>query len=365
MRRMLSLLLALLPLLAVPARAVDVSEREREILQVDTLRDELPADAQQALEDYSPSAVTDPADALFAVMKWAAQLSVSVLPDALRTAAMLLAAAILCAAAGHTGQTGALPVLPMTGALAAAVIFTGGMRSMTSLAQTALDDLDAYAKLLLPVMCGAAAASGAVTGAGAVYMGASLFFSVLTSAVRTVLLPLVYVFIALATIECALPDSGLGGARKLLGWCVSVFLKGIASVFTAYISLTGLLSGSSDEAALSAAKSALSAAIPVVGSIAADASEAVLQSARFLRATAGTFGILAVCALALVPFLRITVCFLTMKLAAAVAEMAAEKAHAALLGHFSAAMGYLLAMVGCAGLMLLLSVCCFMKVAAG
>ena len=63
------------------------------------------------------------------------------------------------------------------------------------------------------------------------------------------------------------------------------------------------MSGSSDEAAVNAAKSTLSAAIPVVGGIASDASEAVLQSAKLLRATAGTFGILAVLAMVLVPFM--------------------------------------------------------------
>lgn len=365
MRRAALLAVFLALLCAVPVRAVDALEAEREILQVDALQDGLPDSARDALADCDPSGGTDFADMLFSIVKWASELSLGTLHDAVRTAAMLLAAAILCALAGRAHPGAEIPVLPLTGAVASAVIFTGGMRSMTNLAAAALDELDAYAKLLLPVMCGAATASGAVTGAGAVYMGSSLFFSMLTSAIRAALLPLVYAFIALCTLECGLSDSRLGGVRKLLGWCISMFLKAVMTIFTAYISITGLLSGSSDEAALSAAKSALSAAIPVVGSIASDASEAVLQSAKLLRAGAGTFGILAVCAMSLVPFLRITVCYLTMKLAAAAAGMTAEKAHAALLEHFAAAMGYLLAMLGSAALMLLLSICCFMKVVSG
>ena len=102
-----------------------------------------------------------------------------------------------------------------------------------------------------------------------------------------------------------------------------------------------------------------------MGGIAADASEAVLQSAKLLRATAGTFGILAVLAMALVPFLKIAICYLTMKLTAAAAGLAAGKEHATLLGAQTSAMGYLLSMVGCAALLLLFSTCCFMKVAAG
>ena len=219
--------------------------------------------------------------------------------------------------------------------------------------------------VLLPVMCGAASAAGALSGAGSLYMGSSLFFSLLTSLIRALLLPLVYAYLGLAAVECGLPDERLGSVRTLLGWCISALLKGVMYVFTAYLSLTGLLSGSSDEAAVNAAKSTLSAALPVVGGIAADASEAVLQSAKLLRATAGTFGILAVLAMALVPFLKIAICYLTMKLTAAAAGLASGKEHAALLGAQTSAMGYLLSMVGCAALLLLFSTCCFMKVAAG
>ena len=109
----------------------------------------------------------------------------------------------------------------------------------------------------------------------------------------------------------------------------------------------------------------LSAADQFVGGIASDASEAVLQSAKLLRATAGTFGILAVLALVLVPFFRITICYLTMKLTAAIAGFAAGKEHAALIDAQSSAMGYVLGMTGSAALMLLFSTCCFMKVASG
>ena len=157
-----------------------------------------------------------------------------------------------------------------------------------------------------------------------------------------------------------MPGGKLASVRRLVGWCITVLLKGVMYVFTAYLSLTGLLSGSSDDAAINAAKSTLSAAIPVVGGIASDASEAVLQ-----RATAGTFGILAVLALVLVPFFRITICYLTMKLTAAIAGFAAGKEHAALIDAQSSAMGYVLGMTGSAALMLLFSTCCFMKVASG
>ena len=352
------ILLWILAVLTVPVLALDVLEEERQILNVDTLTDGLPDDAQDALRTYSPAARTDPGEAILAIIKWASGLSVSTLREAVQTASLLLTAALVCQLVRQSVPDDRLHIQAMTGALAITLLFATNMKSMLGLAASVLDEMEAYSKLLLPVMCGAAAASGSLTGAGSLYMASSLFFSLLTSLVRSLLVPLVYAFIGLAAAECALPGGKLASVRRLVGWCITVLLKGVMYVFTAYLSLTGLLSGSSDDAAINAAKSTLSAAIPVVGGIASDASEAVLQSAKLLRATAGTFGILAVLALVLVPFFRITICYLTMKLTAAIAGFAAGKEHAALIDAQSSAMGYVskkAAAVLCGLVMLLLA----------
>ena len=359
------ILLLLLAALALPVSAADVLEQERQILQVDSLTDPLSGQTHEALEDYSPASQTDPASAILDIFKWASNLSVGTLREAVQTGAMLLTAALICQLVRQAYPKDRLQLQSLTGAFAITALFAASMKSMIGLATGVLDEMEAYAKLLLPVMCGAASAAGALSGAGSLYMGSSLFFSLLTSLIRALLLPLVYAYLGLATVECGLPDERLGSVRTLLGWCISALLKGVMYVFTAYLSLTGLLSGSCDEAAVNAAKSTLSAALPVVGGIAADASEAVVQSAKLLRATAGTFGILAVLAMALVPFLKIAICYLTMKLTAAAAGLAAGKEHAALLGAQTSTMGYLLSMVGCAAILLLFSTGCFMKVAAG
>lgn len=364
MRRFV-LVAVILSALLLPVSAIDVLEEEKSILQTQSLADGLPDTARSAMQAYSPSAQTDPGTALLDLFNWAAKLSVSTLREAVRTAALLLTAALLCQLLRQSLPDNRLHLPVLTGALAITILFSSDMKSMIGLAAAVLDEMEAYSKLLLPVMCSAAAASGALTGSGALYMGSALFFSVLLSVIRSLLLPLLYAFVGLSAAECALPDGRLTQIRQFLGWGISSVLKGVMYVFTAYLSLTGLLSGSSDAAAVNAAKSTLSAAIPVVGSIASDASEAVLQSAKVLRATAGTFGILAVLAIVLVPFLKITICYITMKLTAAIAGFSAGKEHAALLGAQTSAMGYVLGMVGCAALTLLFSTCCFMKVASG
>ena len=227
------ILICILAVLAAPVLALDVLEEERQILNVDTLTDGLPDDTQDALRAYSPSARTNPGEAILAIIKWASGLSTGTLREAVQTASLLLTAALICQLVRQSVPDDRLHVQAMTGALAITLLFAANIKSMIGLAVSVLDEMEAYSKLLLPVMCGAAAASGALTGAGALYMGSSLFFSILTTLVRSLLVPLVYAFVGLAAAECALPGGKLTSVRQLLGWCIKALLKGAMYVFTA------------------------------------------------------------------------------------------------------------------------------------
>ena len=115
------------------------------------------------------------------------------------------------------------------------------------------------------------------------------------------------------------------------------------------------------QAALKAAKLTISGVVPVVGGILSDASEAVLVSAGVVKNAVGVYGLVAVAAIAMGPFLRIGVQYLLLKLTAAVCGVFGNKRTAELVGDFSTAMGILLAMTGAVCLLLLISMVCFMK----
>ena len=119
--------------------------------------------------------------------------------------------------------------------------------------------------------------------------------------------------------------------------------------------------GTTDAAALKAAKVTISSVVPVVGSILSDASEAVLVSAGVMKSAAGVYGILAIMALFLEPFLRIGMHYLMMKATAALCAVFGSGGGAGLIEDFSTAMGLLLAMTSATCLLLLISTVCFLK----
>ena len=242
-----------------------------------------------------------------------------------------------------------------------ACLLLGSANSLVSEAVNTVRELSDYGKLLLPVMTTAMAAQGGVTGSTALYTGTAVFDAVLSALVAAVLVPMIYIYLALATANGALGQDLLKKLRDLAKWLVTWALKIILYVFTGYMAVTNVISGTADQAAVKAAKLTISGAVPVVGGILSDASEAILVSAGVIKNAAGVYGLIAVFSIAIGPFLRIGVHYLLLKLTGAVCSVFAGKKTTELISDFSGAMGLLLSMTGTVCLLLLISLVCFLK----
>ncbi len=252
-------------------------------------------------------------------------------------------------------------VTDLVGCVASGCMLIGGSGTLISAASETVQQISDYGKLLLPTMTAALAAQGGATTSAALYTGTAIFNALLTGLISSILVPMVYIFIALSVAKSAVGDELLKKLQELVKWLASWSLKIVLYVFTGYITVTGVVSGTTDQAALKATKLTISGMVPVVGGILSDASEAVLVSASVVKNSVGIYGLLAVLALAIEPFLRIGLQYLLLKLTAAICGVCAGKKNASLIGDFSQAMGLLLAMTGTACLLMLISIVCFLK----
>ena len=249
----------------------------------------------------------------------------------------------------------------LAGIVAVACLLLQPADAQIEAAAETIQHLSQYGKLLLPVMTAALAAQGgAVTSAG-LYAATVTFDALLSAVISSVLVPMVYVYLVLSVVYASLGDGMLKRLRDLMKsimtWCLKIMLY----IFTAYIAVTGVVGGTTDQAAIKAAKLTISWMVPVVGGILSDASEAVLVSAAVVKNAAGIAGMLAVIAIVVVPFLQIGLQYLTLKLTAAICALFANARLTGLVEDFSGAMGFLLGMTGAMSLMLLISLMCFLK----
>ena len=270
--------------------------------------------------------------------------------------AVVIAVSMLRTFPGTTEKT-----VDLAGNLAIALILLKSTGSLINLAASTVTQISEYGKLLLPVMTAALAGQGGVSTSAAIYTATALFDAVLTSVIGKLLTPLTYLFLLLAVAGSAIGDDMLKKLKHCMKWFMGWSLKTILYIYTGYIGITGVVSGTTDAAALKAAKLTISGAVPIVGGILSDASEAILVSAHTVKNTAGIYGLFAVLAIWIGPFLQIGVHYLLLKATGAVCSIFADGAHTELVGDFSSAMGLLLAMTGSICLMLLISLVCYIR----
>ena len=276
---------------------------------------------------------------------------------AARSAAVALAVALLCSVAAALSDDGKTPeYVLLGGALAIMAVCAGDMRSFLGQAEAALFELSDFSKALLPAIAAGAAAGGRAASAAAKYAASALFMDVLMTVGIKFVLPMIYAYAAASAAQAALPSGALGGPVKLIGWACSTLLAALTTVFTLTLTVTGVVSGSADKVAGGIVKSAISAALPVVGSILADAADTYLAGAALVRGAVGVFGLAAAAGVCAGPLLGLGLHYVLYKAAACVAEPFAEGRLAALLGHIGTAYGMALGLVGTAGTMLFISV---------
>lgn len=249
----------------------------------------------------------------------------------------------------------------LAGNIGIVTVLMGNTGAMITLGMNLVREISDYGKLLLPVMTAALAAQGGIATSAALYAGTAIFNTVLSSTIVSVLLPGIKLYLVISVVNSVTGEELLKRMAEIIKGTSTWILKFLMMVFTTYLGLSGVVSGATDLAALKAAKVTISSVVPVVGGILSDASEAVLVSASIVKNTAGIYGILAVLAVCIGPFLQLFAHYLVLKLTAAVCAVIGSKTTISLIDAFSTAMGFLLAVTGGCCIMVLISTVCFMR----
>lgn len=236
-----------------------------------------------------------------------------------------------------------------------AVLLLGRMDSIVSEITATLHLLRDYSKAAIPAVFAAAAAGGAAVSAGAKYSAVCMALDVLMNTSHTLILPLVNAYTALSLSTAIFDNAILAGLKRIAKWCAVTVMTGLTLAFSAFIGLTGLVTGSIDAVAVKTARTVISGTLPVVGGIVSDAASAVLSSAALLRNTSGAVGMIAVCALCVGPFAALLVKSLLMKAGSAVCEAVPGLSLSRFLSDVGTTVNMLLGLLGCSTVMFFVS----------
>lgn len=231
------------------------------------------------------------------------------------------------------------------------------VKSVLSLCMQSIYEVDILSKGIMPIMVTAISMSGAPNTATLHYTATIFAFDLLISLINRLMFPLIYIFIAIITVNSAISNDLLIKLADFLKWCVIGSLKIIITLFITYVSLSGVISGKADAFAVKTTKFIVSTSVPVVGSIISDASESILIGASIIKNSIGVFGILAVFSVCFIPILHILANFFMFKVMSVLVSIISTKNITKLLEGISESYSLALAMISsCASILFIMMV---------
>ena len=322
----------------------------------------LPEEAAELITENHDNVMPSFSEGLGTVVANAVRKSEGALKNGAVMCCQILGIAIMSAVLRNGTVGRSRKAMTLAGVLAIGTICVGQISGIFSLSARIVDDMAAFASFLFPAMATVTAAAGAAGASSTIYGVTVLIIGVMTKAVESVLIPGISCYMALMIADSAVGDGSLKMAGEFLKQLITNGLKMITLAVTGYLSVTSVIAGSADQAAVKAAKLTISSTVPVVGSMIADASETLLVSASLIRSSLGIAGLTGSIAIGILPFLRTGGLYLMLKGTAAAAGIIGEKDLSGLISAMAGAMGLVAGLTGTCTLMLLISCVCFMRV---
>ena len=323
--------------------------------QAGQLKNALPNETRHIMQEIEPTGA-DLQSGLKTVVQDAAENIGDHIKSGAKTAVLLLAVVILGGVGGSISPEGNTAAVNLAVVLSAALISVSETGSMIATATDTIENMTDFSRIMLPVLGSSAAAAGKPASAAVLYAATMAFSQLLMTVIKNYALPLTYAYIACCVANAAIGGKVLGRMAKLIKQAITISLTVLIFIYIGYLSISGAVSGSADAVSVKAAKLTISTLVPVLGGIISDAAETVVAGAGILKNSVGVFGLLAVLAMCLGPFIGLGIKYLVYKLTAAICGAVADDRVVALIDSISGAFAMIIGMVGATALMLFVSI---------
>lgn len=283
---------------------------------------------------------------------------------AVTRALSIIAIAVICAVL--TAFDDKTPeYVSLGGCAAIALISIADVNSFASAGTGVINALSVFSKALLPAMCAASAACGTIGAATVKYAASVLFMDAFVTVSQSVILPLIYAYLAAAVAAAAFKNARLSDIAGLIKKLCIFLMTAVALIFTIYISISSIVASGGDAVASKVAKTAISTALPVVGGIISDAASTVVAGAEAIRNGVGVFGMLALLAVCAAPFALLALNYLTYKLTSAAVRTFGCDRLSELTSSIGSAIGMMLGLAGSCAIILFVSMTISIKAVGG
>lgn len=269
---------------------------------------------------------------------------------------ILLLAALLEAFREGMEEQGTAAAFGAAVSLSVSAAILSGVTGTLQRSKEAIEGLSRFVLGFIPVFSGIAAAAGRPSSAAvyqSVTFGAAQIFSKIAA---DAVLPLMGIFLAVCTMGSVSDSADVEGVAQSIKRTANWLLALCLTVFVGLLSVQTMASGAADTVANRTVRFVISSAVPVVGNALSEAYSSLFGCLGVVKSTAGVFGIVVMAGSLLPPVLELSLMMLSLDLAAGVGELLGEKRPVGMLRAISSAMGVMLGLILCYGMMILVSV---------
>lgn len=319
------------------------------------LADALPAEQKEYLDGISAGDATDLTGSFTALFENISSDGTNALRGAVKSLLRVAVIVVLTACArgfSHAVGGGADAVVDLAGVLGCAAVLLQDFSGVLAVCRNAFEQISTFSATLQPVLATALSVGGCAATATVLQVSTMLVFDLVLRLVTMLLVPAACAYLAITVVDAATGNELLHGLADGVKSLTTGTLKLVMTLFIAYLTIAGGVSGSVDKLALKTAKFAVSGAVPVVGGIISDATETMLTGAALLKNAVGVFGMLCITAICIVPFLRAGACYLCYRAGAAALSPLCGKSMTRLLGGVGTGFGLLLGMLSTCSIIL-------------
>lgn len=282
----------------------------------------------------------------------------------LKTLALLLATGVILGMLDNLRSAFASDAVHKAARLAAAAVLTAvaleAFSSARETALTALEDLNTIMNTVLPLSISLMISSANACLGSAVHPVIYFMCSVLSAAVKNVVLPLAMFSMALYILSGFAPEMGISPLADLMRRAGKYLMGFIMMLFTGVLSVSRFAGASFDSLSARGLKFAVSTAIPVVGSSVADAMNSVAGASALLKNSVGVLGSVLIIAVALLPVIKIGALATVFRLGGALMGTMGDEKTALAVSEMAQSMEMLLAAVTSVGVMMVIGVSALM-----
>ena len=365
MKRLL-ILCFVLCILCVPVCGVELPDGYLSEMGVDDLQNAAPGETDGVLDDYSFLDFTDVDDLFSSLGDKILSAAQEHFRGAAKSAVVVLAVTFLCSLASAFFPGGKAPeYVTIAGVFAIVTAVVTDTGALIQDGTETLYKISDFSTILLPCLSGIAATSGAVVSASAKCGATMLFMNVLLTVCVRFIAPLINVYLACVIANAAFENRAFSAMASLVKWICMTSLTLFVVAFTAYLSVSGVITASGDLVTTRFAKAAISTALPVVGKIVSDAASTVVAGVSVLRNSVGIFGMIAVLCITIAPFVSMGVRYLLFKAASSAASVFPDQRFSGLIDGIGTAFGMMMAMTGTGAVMLFISLISLIRTVSG